>query len=175
MTRGSFEAWMKRLVCLWGVWCRLKEFPAAWKFPFRAERENAPSGSWYERRAHRNGNTVAQDCGRGRLGQPSDFGDGDGDGVWGVCVPTVGGSLSPTDPTHPSQRLSCAPCGVAPSTAGTEQEGWCSLAGHVRGACSLRAVLGRCVCLSVWVGFGILNRQTCMLLSSGRGLDEHDP
>lgn len=30
MTRGSFEAWMKRLVCLWGVWCRLKEFPETW-------------------------------------------------------------------------------------------------------------------------------------------------
>lgn len=29
MTRGSFEAWMKRLMCLWGVWCRLKEFPEA--------------------------------------------------------------------------------------------------------------------------------------------------
>lgn len=93
MTRGSFEAWMKRLVCLWGVWCRLKEFPAAWKFPFRAERENAPSGSWYERRAHRNGNTVAQDCGRGRLGQPSDFGDGNGDGVWG-CVSQRSAALS---------------------------------------------------------------------------------
>lgn len=39
MTRGSFEAWMKRLVCLWGVWCRLKESPETWACPSRAERE----------------------------------------------------------------------------------------------------------------------------------------
>lgn len=41
MTRGSFEAWMKRLVCLWGVWCRLKESPETWACPFQAERECA--------------------------------------------------------------------------------------------------------------------------------------
>lgn len=71
-----------------------------------------------------------------------------GIGVWGVCVPTVGGSPSPSG-TPPSQRLSCAPCGVAPSTAATEQEGWCPMAGHVRGhaACGLWSVL-ECACLS---------------------------
>lgn len=39
MTRGSFEAWMKPLVCLWGVWCRLKESLEMWTSPFRAESE----------------------------------------------------------------------------------------------------------------------------------------
>lgn len=48
MTRGSFEAWMKRLVCLWGVWCRLKESAETWTCPFQADSENAPSWSWYE-------------------------------------------------------------------------------------------------------------------------------
>lgn len=42
MTRGSFEAWMKRLVCLWRVWCRLKESPRDLDVPISGrERECA--------------------------------------------------------------------------------------------------------------------------------------
>lgn len=49
MTRGSFEAWMKRLVCLWGVWCRLKESPRYVDVPMSGterEREREKCAIW---------------------------------------------------------------------------------------------------------------------------------
>lgn len=55
--------------------------------------------------------------------------------VWGLSQRSAASFLS--SPSPPPQRLSCAPCGVAPSTAAPEQEGWCSLAGHVRGTQSV--------------------------------------
>lgn len=39
MTRGSFEAWMKCLVCLWGVWCRLKDSASLWRVTAERGRE----------------------------------------------------------------------------------------------------------------------------------------
>lgn len=90
MTRGSFEAWMKRLVCLWGVWCRLKEFAAIRSCPHQAPRETARMRrleTGMKLCTSQNGIAVVQDCGRPGL---SDLGM-----VWGY-IPTAGGSLPPT-------------------------------------------------------------------------------
>lgn len=151
MTRGSFEAWMKRLVCLWGVWCRLKEFPEPWTCPSQAERErqSAPSGGWYEGMHNRHGITAVQDCGRPAL---CDYGGW----VWGCANGrrvgwwAAGLSFSVASPSLPT--ASCAPCGVAPSTAATEQEGW--FPGRPCPACRLRAGLRTCVhvCMCVCLG-----------------------
>lgn len=118
MTRGSFEAWMKRLVCLWGVWCRLKEFPEPWTRPFQAEREKMRHLA-----AGMKARTLTRYDGNPRLWSTGTRDNGE----WCGGVPTVGGraagSLS-LWPPHPSSTASYAPCSVAPSTAATEQEGW---------------------------------------------------
>lgn len=97
-----------------------------------------------------------------------------GMGCVGGCVPTVGAALSPSLPPSPLNGFAVRRVvwpRRPPRRSRTAGVPWPAMSG----ACSLRAVLRPRVCVPVWVGFGIVNRQTCMLLSSGSGLDEDDP
>lgn len=146
---------MRRLVCLRGVWCRLKESRGSLQRPGRAhfrQRENAPSGSWHGGVRAETRIAVVQDCGR-----PGHSGLGGGWVVWGLSQRSAASSLS-----SPS-----------PSSTAFLRAVWCGPVDRRTGAGGL-VFPGR-PCPGHAVGFGIVNRQICMLLSSGSGLDEDDP